>query len=248
MQILLSIDDTDDLESRGTGELASMISDSIEKNGWGKCMGVTRHQLFIHPDIPYTSHNSSMCFIADIGESNLNEVILFAEEFLNIESAAGSDPGLCIAEIQKIADVPKLIEFGKMAKTTIVTKQKAYELAKELNIHLSEHGGTGDGIIGALAGAGLRLSGNDGRFKGKIALQSDEDFLSAEEILNKTGIDSIQSIDGTILDRSELIKVENSIKAVLLNGSSVILVSDQSMDEKGLKSWKLCTKQQLRNY
>jgi hypothetical protein len=32
-------------------------------------------------------------------------------------------------------------------------------------IHLSEHGGTGQGIIGALAGVGLRMFGSDGEIK-----------------------------------------------------------------------------------
>ena len=63
MEILVCIDDTDNIESRGTGELASMLADDLENNGWGLCRPVTRHQMLIHPDIPYTSHNSSMCFI-----------------------------------------------------------------------------------------------------------------------------------------------------------------------------------------
>ena len=45
----------------------------------------------------------------------------------------------------------------------------AYLLAEQFpELSLSEHGGTGDGVIGALAGVGLRLSGSDGRIKGKI--------------------------------------------------------------------------------
>lgn len=56
----------------------------------------------IHPDVPYTSHNSSMCFEAELGEEYLNELISFASHFLLTETAAGSDPGLCIAVANKI--------------------------------------------------------------------------------------------------------------------------------------------------
>ncbi len=48
----------------------------------------------------------------------------------------------------------------------LLTKQEAYMLANTTGVHLSENGGTGDGIVGALAGTGLRLDGNDGRFRG----------------------------------------------------------------------------------
>ena len=51
-------------------------------------------------------------------------------------------------------------------KHRVLTKQAAYQTAEQAGIHLSEHGGTGDGVIGALAGVGLRLSGCDGRIRG----------------------------------------------------------------------------------
>lgn len=68
--------------------------------------------------------------------------------------------------LNEILDPKRLIEFGKMAKQAVTNKQAAYDLARETGIHLSEQGGTGDGVIGAIAGIGLRLSGNDGRYCG----------------------------------------------------------------------------------
>lgn len=64
MKFYLCIDDTDNLNSIGTGTIAEQILKKIIEKGFGPCSLVTRHQLFIHPDIPYTSHNSSMCFMA----------------------------------------------------------------------------------------------------------------------------------------------------------------------------------------
>ena len=52
MRILVAIDDTDNLESRGTGEIASLIAEGVQQNGWGTASMVTRHQLLVHPDIP----------------------------------------------------------------------------------------------------------------------------------------------------------------------------------------------------
>lgn len=87
MRILVSIDDTDTIkaegaEVRGTGQLASLIRQAIEDWGWGYCAPVTLHQLFIHPDIPYTSHNSAMCFQAEIDAKYLDDIITFASDFL----------------------------------------------------------------------------------------------------------------------------------------------------------------------
>lgn len=82
MHIVLCIDDTDNIDSRGTGELATLIADAIEEKGWGSCTGITRHQLFIHPDVPYTSHNSSMCFEADIKDDCLKDIIDYSSDFL----------------------------------------------------------------------------------------------------------------------------------------------------------------------
>ena len=53
MRILIAIDDTDNLETPGTGHLASALSDLLEKNELGKGSPVTRHQLYVHPDIPH---------------------------------------------------------------------------------------------------------------------------------------------------------------------------------------------------
>ncbi len=52
MRVLVGIDDTDNLDSRGTGELASELATAIDANGWGQSGFVSRHQLLIHPDIP----------------------------------------------------------------------------------------------------------------------------------------------------------------------------------------------------
>jgi len=247
MEILIAIDDTDNLDSKGTGELAEEIAVTIRKRGWGNTQGVTRHQLFIHKDIPYTSHNSSMCFRAEIKPEFFEEIKQFSQEYLRKESADGSDPGLCIVTIHELKNHEKLMEFGSNAKKQIITKKEAYDLAKELGIHLSEHGGTGQGIIGALAGAGLRLRGSDGRFKGGINLPKDKTSVQVKELKNYDNLNEVMSIDGQIINDEEYVLINGKIKTVLLNHRAVLFVQPAETEDEGAR-WENCSKQYLRRF
>lgn len=254
MRILVSIDDTDTMkvdgvEVRGTGELASMIKQAVEEHGWGSCEPITRHQLLIHPDIPYTSHNSSMCFKADIEAGCLDQLIAYASEFLARESAPDADPGLCVAVIDKLSRPGWLIAFGYMAKNYVISKEEAYDLAEVLGIHLSEHGGTGQGVIGALAGAGLRLSGNDGRFKGKMKISSETGIVTAAQICASGKVDMVKSLeDGIVLGDDELIVLGDTVKAVLLDGRAVLPVYAVNQGDTGKPKWQSYSKNQLKDF
>lgn len=245
LKILLCIDDTDNIESKGTGELAQMISKDIEEFKWGKCSKITRHQLFIHEDIPYTSHNSSMCFVAEINPNNYDEIKDYAINFLEKNAAEGSDPGLAILIFKNEEDYSRLIEYGKKAKKEIILKEQSYALAKEMNIHLSEHGGTGIGVIGALAGIGLRLTGNDGRFKGQHKFNTEKKLLSVKEILENKAIDEVREIDKEALDKKELVVLGKKIKTVLLDNKSVLLVHKENTN---VEHWDMCSRAMLRKY
>lgn len=248
MNILVCIDDTDNIDSRGTGELASLLARALEKNGWGSCTPVTRHQMLVHPDIPYTSHNSSMCFTAEIEAEHLNMFTEFARDFLTRESAEGSDPGLCIVNVDNLPDPADLIAFGRKAKRLVVTKEEAYSLAQRLSIHLSEHGGTGLGIIGALAGTGLRMTGNDGRFRGKFKIQAETDIVNVGEIKRQTGIHVVKSLDGEMLHDTDRVQLGEKVKAVLLEGKATLLVFPNPGEQAAQAQWQTCTKQQLKVY
>lgn len=247
MRVLVSIDDTDNLESRGTGEIASLIAEALQKEGWGKAGMVTRHQLLVHPDIPYTSHNSAMCFVAEIAEGCLDRVTSFAGDFLDHECAAGSDPGLCIAPVDRLGDGAELIEFGLLAKREVLTMQMAYDLAGRLGVHLSQHGGTGQGVIGALAGAGLRLWGNDGRMKGALQFGG-RSLLQVSELLGHPDVDEVRSFNGGELLRPEdLVEIGEKPKTVLQQGASVLLVG--ALSREGSEAvWQTVHRKQLRGY
>jgi hypothetical protein len=247
VKVFISIDDTDNLESIGTGHLAARLISQIEENQWGSCSFITRHQLFVHPDIPYTSHNSAMCFQAELKDSNLDGLIDYAASFLKQQSAPGSDPGLCIAICDALQFPEEILDFSRRAKEQVLTKDAAYSLAARLGIHLSEHGGTGGGVIGALAGVGLRLSGNDGRIRGKLQLENEDCIAEVASVCSRPEVDSVQSLDGQILDTVERILLGEKVKTVFLDNKSVLLVAPLETPSNQA-SWRTCTKEELRIY
>ena len=248
---LICIDDTDDIGTKGTGEIAEEIAaklvPAIEISEQPSVRSlVTRHQLYVHPDIPYTSHNSAMCFEVETTLS-FDEIKAICIGHLKQESAAASDPGLAILDLDSDCDIQRLIAFGQQSKVEVKTKSQAYELAKQLAIDLSEHGGTGQGVIGALAGLGLRLSGQDGRVKGQFKLaglqsESDEVQLSVAEVLAQTGLQAVLSVDGERLADNQLLTLTGKIKAVYSQSLFALLVSQSN------GTWRNATKQQLKPY
>lgn len=248
MQVLISIDDTDNLESRGTGKLAALLIETIEARGWGTAGPITRHQLYVHPDIAYTSHNSTMCFSLETKENLLDEIVTSAGVFLENECAPGSDPGLCVAPVEKILSVKAIVEYGFRAKEEVLNKQIAYELARRNRIHLSEHGGTGIGVIGALAGIGLRLSGNDGRFRGKITIEQPDTCVSVASVIERTLVNLVQTIEGEILPDQEIILLGETVKPVLLDGRCTLLVFPTEKNQPWEPRWQTCTKTYLKMF
>jgi hypothetical protein len=240
MKLLICIDDTDDLDSKGTGEIAVEISEVIYNKIPCVISDVTRHQLFIHEDIPYTSHNSSMCFEVVLSDANdYEKVISLSENHLSKASSPLSDPGLCVCKHDEVSH-EKLISYGQNAKKVVLTKEVAYKLAKEEGLFLNEYGGTGDGVIGALAGIGLRLSGSDGRFKGKHKINPDT-YLS-NDLLELLSIDEVMDFETGKVLCDLPISLEGKVKSVYLNHKRVLPVYKKE------NIYHNCIKEQLRRY
>lgn len=213
----ISFDDTDNLQSLGTGHLLQDFLNTLNV----KSKFISRHQLFVHSDVPYTSHNSAMCSIIEEG-IDLDELIKSAQEFLKENSFQGSDPGLCVADFENIKNIEKLVSWGYRAKKEVLCKQDAYKLAQECGVHLSEHGGTGQGVVGALAAVGLRLAGNDGRVKGKKQIQ--QQTLSVKQLLEQSGFEQVCCCGVGVLSDDDTVYIgENPVKAVYQNYKSTIL-------------------------
>lgn len=157
----VGFDDTDSLDSdRGTGKLARWFQKELPEDC--SLWGVVRQQLLVHEEIPYTSHNSSACVVVEIPDLGfLDGLISRAVQHLECYALEGSDPGLCVT-YDGDPVLPRLIAFSQKCTSQVVTQADALQAA--CRMHLSGHGGTNDGIIGAAAAVGLTAHGWSGRF------------------------------------------------------------------------------------
>ncbi|MDY7077133.1 MAG: ABC transporter substrate-binding protein [Chloroflexota bacterium] len=159
MFFFIGLDDTDTLESRGTGHLARQVAAALSADH--NVLGVTRHQLLLDPRVPYTAKNSSAAVVLELNGCFEPNGLMERVRAVMLENyQPGSDPGLCVAW-----SVPKSIaEFGRRAQQELVTQDEARSLALAHDIPLIGLGGDENGVIGALAAVGLAVSGEDGRY------------------------------------------------------------------------------------
>ena len=242
---LVGIDDTDDPESRGTGHLAREIGARIAAAGLAEVRGISRHQLFFDPRIPYTSHNSSLCLDADIAADRAGELADYCRGYLRVESARDADAGLCIVAWSQVS--AEVIAFGRRAKTEIVTQQEARTLAAREGILLEGLTGDEGGVIGALAAVGLRRTDNDGRFNWRRGTREAEPLITVEKLLRTTGIDAVRSVSGRIVHAHDVIDVRPWPRAIIAEGRAVLLV-EEAGEENGNCDWRLARKDIIKRY
>lgn len=244
IRYIISIDDTDNLESYSTGIIAELLSGVISTKFKCNCSEILRHQLLLDDRIKYTSHNSSMSFEVNSDKGILDELIETSKDFLEKNHAMESDPGLCVVEISDLRQGEKLIKFGFKAKKEVVEMKEAYELANKLNIHLSAHGGSGEGVIGALAGVGLRLSGNDGKFRNTVHIDMNGENMSVNVLIKQAKIDYICDIDGNKVDKHNYVYIRDRIKKVIRDRKTVLLVKKIEVENEYL--WTNYTVKELK--
>jgi len=182
MRIYIGFDDTDVVNSDyGTGKVARRFEKELPAGC--KMWGVVRQQLLVDPAIPYTSHNSSACVVVDCPDLSFADALKSAA-IRHIEAMAlpGSDPGLCLVTENDPA-LPELEKFGLLCTAKVVSQQEAIRAAG--HAHLSGHGGTHDGIIGAAAAVGLTASGWSGRFIEYAGLRDFPDQVAVSQLLQK---------------------------------------------------------------
>jgi tRNA(Ile2) C34 agmatinyltransferase TiaS len=188
--IFIGLDDTDNLESRGTGNLARQIATSLASDF--SVAGVLRHQLLVDPNIRYTSHNSSKSVVLDAdGDVDLAALAERVRLIMLADYQPGSDPGLCVARV--VPDT--VIEFGQRAKREVLTQAEARELAAAHGMLLLGVGGDEGGVIGALAAVGLAAGGEDGRY---VMIGNSRELTGSQPIsvVLATGVAAVQTVDG----------------------------------------------------
>jgi hypothetical protein len=191
--IYIGLDDTDVLESRGTGRLAREIAGTLQAD-YG-LQGVTRHQLLVDPRVPCTKNNSCAAIHLDGGaiqtDGALDALFERVKALMLADFYPGSDPGLCIA-----VDPPQAItDYGRRAQREIVTQAEGRALAAQHGTRLAGLGGDEDGVIGALCAVGLAASGSDGRYVLVGRSRQTEGLQPISAVLG-LGIDAVQTLAG----------------------------------------------------
>lgn len=230
MKVLIGIDDTDNLESRGTGFMARQLADHLRKKGLMKPFTVVRHQLFVSPEIPFTSHNSSASISGELS-GNIDVLKQELEAFVLHHSASGSDAGICLLSVGTDSDYSDIIQWGRDAKCRVLTVNDAHILAEKSGVFLKGLTGEKIGVIGSLAAVGLRLSGNDGRLLWMKHLRETTGVYKAGEIQSLIGIECIKTTDGNIVDTDRRISIGEWTRPVLQKNLITLYVESVNSED-----------------
>jgi len=226
--LLIGIDDTDTEASKGTGSLARGLLTSFDEQRVGAALGATRHQLLLDPAIPYTSENATHCLA--LKASHRLEIVAIAEmvlAYVEAEAAPESSPGIAIVRDASWEDpdvTSRLVAFGQRAKTEVLGVDSAIGLAGELGVHLSGHGASNRGVVGALAAVGLHLSGDDGLFSWMPGIRDVAGQVSYRQLRFLVPIDAALDASGREPELEDLIELGDWVRPVLTGGRCVLLL------------------------
>lgn len=226
---LLGLDDTDVIGSPGTNKLALHLAKELSPSVAVRM--IVRHQLFFDPRVPYTSHNGSASFLVEVPDSmGVGSLANLLRPMVVDWSPVGSDPGFCIAPHVS----PEIVDFASRCQHEVVCQEEALLIAERNRVHLEAVGGTGDGVIGALAAVGLLSTRNDGRVlhAGDI---SDEPYSitgchEVASILGR-GVARVQTVESGERVRAGAVRLRKKLRPNLRSGEVVLFV--QPAEESG---------------
>lgn len=241
---LLAIDDTDNLESPGTGFRARELALLLAREGLARPLAITRHQLLVDPRIPYTSHNSSACLLlTDVVEPRA--VFEFGSRYLSAAAAEGSDAAIALLRRSEVT--APLLAWGRRAKTEVLELDDARRLARDAAIPGAELTGTGGGLIGALAAIGLHAAGHDGRLlwlRGLRELAGQR--LCAAEVAETAGV-GFETLGGQpVTAPDDPIALGDWPRAVFRNHRPVLLVEED--DEQTRPAWRSVARELIKQF
>jgi hypothetical protein len=227
MKFYLGFDDTDSLDSDyGTGKVARWFANDLPDGC--RLWGVVRQQLLVDDAIPYTSHNSAACLVIESSRNGdlLRELTDRAVSHLERHAASGSDPGLCLATEGSLG-LAGLMEFGLSCTRRVVTQEDA--LRASPGIHVSGHGGSNDGIIGAAAAVGLTAAGWYGRFIELGHLRRLPSELRVDELEGQGIRIMAMDRDAPVPKPADRVRTQNWLRPRLLGGQPVLPVVQQAL-------------------
>lgn len=218
-QFIIGIDDTDGAGCEGTGALVRALAAHVEAQGWGRSLGVTRHELMPSDKIAATSENFAYALAIETERSILDledDVV----DFVRANASREADPGIAI--LSRHSDMPHILAFGRRAQTEVMRLEWALTFSTEANVSLRSLGNKRLGAIGALAAAGLRAGGGDGRFIDLATIREIEGVITAGQIRERLGIETVLDEDGEPLDRDDPVETFGWLRPRLEGGRPVV--------------------------
>ena len=214
--LIIAVDDTDTPEQGGTGRLCRGLAEALAD--CCEVWGVTRHQLAVLPEIPYTRKNSANAIHLISPPAELDELLDYASQWVAEHCCSGSRPGLC----QGTAEALAAVTLGRAAQ-------------QAAGVVLRSVAGDGHGIIGALAAAALASSGNDGRFVevGQVrGLQGRVSIVQAQD----AGIAEVRQVGGKTVADGEIIAA-NGLRPALCESKCILFVIREGSHWLPIRGW-----------
>ena len=224
--IYVGIDDTDMPDTPGTNKLALHLAELLRAEFETKW--IVRHQLLEDPRVPCTNRNGCVSLeLAPRGDGSKHSAdALIARLRAEILRwiPVGSDPGLCVVDRAP----ERFIDWGRRVQTELVEQQTALDLARDAGVCLEPLGGTGGGVIGALAAVGLLATWNSGRvihsYRTSSGALDMRGVMPAEE-LYELGVEKIISVDDGSTVRSGEVDLVKRLRPNMRRGRMVLFVA-----------------------
>lgn len=247
-EFCIGIDDTDNLESRGTGFRARELAAGLARENIARVMSVTRHQLFVSPQVPYTSHNSSACIVVESGAGSAPHLAEYVESYLTAYSAAGSDAGYCVLARNSV--VGEVVQFGYRAKCVLLSPCQAHDVAARAGALLEGVTGTHGGVIGALAAVGLYSGGGDGRYLWLHGIrETPPGRYSLGALRARTAVDEVRTRTlETVNDDTIDLDVSDWLRPVRLDGRAVLFVDEWGDSDANDAYWTLAGRDFVKRF
>ncbi len=172
--------------------------------------------------MPCTRKNQACCLGLNLQPDLFDPAITLFREEVRRRAAPGSDPGICVATRAQVS--PPVVAFGERVKRVFVRQEEALALAAREGIILEALGGTGDGVIGALAAVALRASGNDGRLTLLGRIRELEGVQSVSELLAAGPLAGVCDMAGAPLPPDALVDTGGKVRPWLQEGEPMLVV------------------------
>ena len=230
MFFLLGIDDTDSPatgdapnSTQNTAALALLLGQKMESLGLARLLNISCHELFLNPSIAHTRSNTAYCLLMDGEPQKMREIDMTTRSTLRVQSAANANPGYALATWNQID--PEVVVWGQRAKTSILQRMDAINLARRSGIAIAGISGSGIGVIGALSALGLRYDGNDGYINWMPGLDRLGGIYSQIEINHFIQFGSIETENQKRPALEDRILFSANTKPILKNGRIILKVS-----------------------